>query len=516
MTIRIAKRYMLLPISETARGKKLFLREEGRVLTELTLRLSDTPDYIMPYDVRHLLGRTVELSTEPGVGFAPEFTDEPDEAGLYQEKLRPAAHFTARRGWMNDPNGLVWYEGRFHMFFQHNPVDTVWGNMHWGHAVSDDLVHWTDAGETLYPDEHGAMFSGSAVVDRDNLTGLKRNGHDPLLLYYTAAGGRDEMSGNVHSTQRLAYSTDGGRTFEKYDRVIIETITPENRDPKVVFCEEMGCYILALYLKNHEFCLFASGNLLDWKELQRVFIEEDGECPDIYPMTVEGTRFWVMTAAHDRYVVGKFEGGCFAPMFSTGRLHYGRMSYAAQTFFSAPDGRRVRFAWNRSRIPGMPFNGSMTTPHDMALKRLDGRLCLCAWPSAEFEALRGEKAEGEGCLALTGRANDIELRVPAEGRRALRLFGLELEIDGDAGRLSEPADSFRDKPAGAGDSVSMPLRREGGRLRLRVVQDVHSIEVYAGDGEATLCLEHVSDYLLNRVECEGTWIAAWPLRNIHA
>ena len=515
MKIQITKRYMLMPVSETAQNKKVFLREDGKILTELTLRLSDAPDYVMPYDVRHLLGKTVELNTKPEVAFTPEFTDEPDETGLYREKYRPAAHFTAKYGWLNDPNGLIWYEGKFHMFFQHNPVDSSWGNMHWGHTVSDDLVHWTDTDEALYPDEYGAMFSGSAVVDKDNLTGFKCGEHDPLLLYYTAAGGRDEMSRDVHSTQHLAYSTDGGKTFKKYEKTLIETITNENRDPKVIFCEELGCYIMAIYLQTREFCLFTSDNLLDWKELQRVFIEEDDECPDIYPLNLDGERYWVMTAAHDRYTIGKFEGGHFVPKFSTGKLHYGRMSYAAQTFYNAPDGRRIRFGWNRSRIPGMPFNSSMTTPHDLTLKKLDGKICLCAWPSVEFEALRGEKAEGEGCLALSGRANDIELRVPAEGKRALRLFGLDLEIDGDAGTIAKPVDRFRFMFTKIDDSVSMPLRREGGFMRLRVVQDVHSIEIYAGDGEATLCLEHVSDGLLNRVECEGAKITAWPLRNIH-
>ncbi|MBR3502852.1 MAG: glycoside hydrolase family 32 protein [Clostridia bacterium] len=509
MILHIAKRYMLLPVSETARPKTIFLREKGKPVVELRLRLSAGPGFIMPYDLRPFLGRTLEFSVEPGVDFTPVLTDAPEEDGLYREAYRPAAHFTARRGWINDPNGLIWHEGLYHLFFQHNPADTVWGNMHWGHAVSGDLVHWRETSEALWPDESGAMFSGSAVFDKDNLTGLGEKGRAPLLLFYTAAGGHGEMSRGAPFTQRLAYSTDGGETFAKCEKPVIGNIAPGNRDPKVVFCDELNRYVMVLYLEGHAFALFTSENLLDWTLLQRLTIEEDDECPDLYPLSLDGTRWWVLTAAHDRYLIGRFEGGHFVTTRRTGRLHYGRESYAAQTFFSAPDGRRVRIAWNRAPIPGMPFNGSMTTPHDMSLKRLDGELFLCAWPSPEFEALRGEKAEGKDRLMMTGRANDIELAVPASGRRALRLFGLELMIDADAGRVVCPA-------AGPdGEEASMPVRRADGVIRLRIVQDVHAVELYAGDGEATMCLSHMSDALLNRVECEGASIAAWPLRDIH-
>ena len=509
MTIAIAKRYMLLPVSETASPKTVFLREGDAIVAELRVRLSAGPDFIMPYDMRPFLGKTLTLSVEPKVDFTPAFADAPEDGGLYGEKYRPSAHFTAARGWINDPNGLIWLEGRYHLFFQHNPVDTIWGNMHWGHAVSGDLVHWTEVGEALWPDENGTMFSGSAVLDEKNLTGLGKDGRAPLLLFYTAAGGHGAMSRDVPFTQRLAYSTDGGETFVKYDRPIIENIAPGNRDPKVVYCDELGRYVLILYLTGHDFALFTSRNLLDWTMIQRLTIDGDDECPDLYPLSLEGERYWVMTAAHDRYLIGRFEGGRFVTTRAAGRLHYGRESYAAQTFFSAPDGRRVRLAWNRAVAPGMPFCGAMTTPHDMTLRRLDGKIRLCAWPSPEFEALRGEKASGRDCLPLTGRANDIELSVPAAGKRALRLFGLALTVDGDAGRLVCPA------AEPGGKETVMPLRRAEGVIRLRLIQDAHAVEIYAGDGEATMCLGHMSDGLLNRVECDGAAITAWPLRDIH-
>lgn len=514
MKVTVEKRWLMIPFCDAAQYKKLILRENGRIAVELDARIGKTADCKMPYDMGAYLGKTLECSVTPEIAFVPEWSDTPYDDTVYTEKYRPAAHFSTKRGWINDPNGLVWYEGKYHLFYQHNPVDPLWGNMHWGHAVSGDLVHWEELGDAMFPDEYGAMFSGSAMIDHENVTGLKENEHDPLLLFYTAAGGHGLMSEDKPSSQHMAYSTDGGYTFKKYG-CVIPTVTRANRDPKVVWCDEKQAWVIPIYLDGREFALYTSKDLLHWEEIQRICIEEDDECPDLYPLDCEGERFWVMTAAHDRYLVVKFEGGHFIPKYSTGRLHYGRRSYAAQTFFNAPDNRRVRFGWNQSTLPGMPFNGSMTTPHDMTLKPIGRRPMLCAWPSVEFEALRTEKAEGVSRLALTGRANDIELRIPAGGKRVLRLLGLELTVDADAMTVSKGSEGRRVFVDGKDNGVCMPVRAENGCIRLRVIQDVHSVEIYAGQGEATLCLDHLSDYSLDRVECEGASITAWALKDIH-
>ncbi len=499
MKIMIEKRYMLVPVGAEAQRKKLLLRDAaGNIHIELDARLSAAPDYLLPYDLRDYIGQEMTLTTEPEIDIQPVFADAPDDGGLYREKLRPGAHFTAPRGWINDPNGFVYYEGRYHLFYQHNPADTVWGNMHWGHAVSRDLVHWEDKGEALFQDEYGAMFSGSAVIDARNLTGLKQNEHAPLLLFYTAAGGSARMNERAPFTQRLAYSVDGGETFIKYPHAILPHIAECNRDPKIVWCDELECYVMALYLRGREFALYRSDNLLDWTEHQRLCLEDDDECPDFYPLECEGARYWVLTAAHDHYLIGRFERGLFQPVQSPGMLHAGK-SYAAQSCFGLAGGRRVRFGWNRSNIPNMPFNGSMTTPQEMTLRRVGGVMKLCAYPAAEFDALRGEKREGRGCLTLTGRANDVELTMPAEDGKAVTLFGLTIAYEG--GKLTANGEKLRVRP-------------ENGRLRLRIVQDVHAVEVYVNGGEATMLIEHRSDLFLNRVECAGADIAAWPLENI--
>lgn len=498
MQVRIEKRYMLLPVEKEVQEKRLLFRENGRICVEFKAGLSAVPDCVMPYDMREYVGKTLEMELRPDVEFTPTFVDSLEQVGLVAEKYRPLVHFSPRWGWMNDPNGLVFYEGQYHMFFQHNPVGARWGNMHWGHAVSSDLIHWEEREEILFPDENGTMFSGCAVIDEKNVTGLQSGEHAPLLLFYTAAGGFAIASEGKPFTQRLAYSVDGGNTFVKYEKCIVEHIAGHNRDPKVIYCDEWNAWLMVLYLDGREYVLLRSENLLDWTQVQRVCIPEEDECPDMYPLELDGEKWWTISGAHACYLVGKMTGEGFVPVQSPIKRHYGK-GYAAQTFYGAPDGRRIHFAWNTSHIPAVSFESSMSTPHDMSLKRIDGQLHLCAWPSAEFDALRGEKAEGMDELSLAGAANDMELTIPAQGIKEICLFGLKMMLDTEKGVLSA-------------EKEEMPVRAQDGEIRLRIVQDVHSVEVYAGSGETTMCLAYISDALMKRISCPGAQIRAWALK----
>ena len=495
MDILIEKRYMLCPVSRTARLKKLVLREGGRPVVELDLRLSADPDYVMPYDLRDYVGRTLSLSTTPAAAFSPAFSDVADDAGLYHEKYRPLNHFTAPRGWHNDPNGLVFDGTLYHMFYQHNPVEPVWNNMHWGHAVSGDLLHWQDWGEALYPDATGTMYSGSAVVDERNVSGL---GAGAMLLYYTAAGGSGVMSEGMPFTQRLAYSTDGGRSFRKYPDAMVPHIAGQNRDPKVQWCDELGQYIMALYLRGREFMLLKSGDLLHWEPLQRLCLEDDDECPDFFPLTCGGERFWVFSAAHSGYLVGVMRNGQFVPLQSARRLHAGEW-YAAQTFSGLSDDQRVRIAWNRSAIPDMPFQCAMSTPMRLTLRHGDAGLTLCAEPVKAFEALWDRPFAGLSAAEVPGRCCDFTLALPDRGAADLSLFGLDVSID-------------REKDVLTAKETVMPLN---GSKKIRVIQDVHSVEIYSERGDSTLCVGHMADALLNRVECEGAYIEGHTLKSVY-
>ena len=227
---------------------------------------------------------------------------------------RPALHFTAETGWINDPNGLVYADGVYHLYYQWNPFGTEWGNMHWGHAVSRDLITWEHRPVALMPDEFGTVYSGCGWQDHEGVAGF---GKDALLFYYTAAGGSNQWStdqGNKH-TQRLAISTDGGETLQKVGTVI-EHIKGENRDPKIFWHAESGAYIMVLYLDGTEFAIFRSADLLHWQESQRFSAERMWECPGLFALPVEdrpGEKKWVFWSADGYYRIGDFDGYAFHP-----------------------------------------------------------------------------------------------------------------------------------------------------------------------------------------------------------
>lgn len=500
MELSITKPYMKIGIGYEMTCKKIsFFHDEKQVL-EMDVRLEiRDPDAFVYLDMSRFLGMRLRVACEPDLAFRCEFVDAPDGRMLYTEKYRPAAHFSAARGWINDPNGLFYCNGLYHMFFQHNPVDRQWGNMHWGHAVSEDLVHWTQWPEALYPDELGPVFSGSAIIDSRNASGLKQGDQDPILVFYTAGGGCSSLSSGRKFTQCMAYSTDAGRTFVKYEgNPLIENIVGENRDPKVVFNPQEDLYYMALFLEGNRFALFFSSNLLDWKQTQEIILPEDAECPDLYPIPLEGRNavYWVFSGASDRYLVGTIGGGYFKQLQSVRRLHYGNSHYAAQTFSGVPaaDGRTLRIAWNRAPIPNAYFNGAMCTPAELTLRRIDGSLMLCAAPVRELETLYDDKRSYKSVVVdprgrfrceLVGKAHDLTLVLEGGSERfTVSLLGLDIFVDPGLNRLE----------CGSG---TMPLYMRDGKIALRMITDTSAVEIYADQGEAHYCAAHIADYNLN-------------------
>lgn len=471
MLITESTRYLIVPTSSSAPVSKLRLFSGERLLLDLDAHVDFAlAETVMYYDLRPFIGLDVRVGHESGKSFG--FSQSKPEP--ISEPSRPLLHFTAGQGWLNDPNGLIYYEGQYHLFFQHNPVGRGWGNMHWGHAVSNDLISWHETDIALYPDELGDMFSGSAIIDRDNLLGLKENEHDPLLLFYTAAGGGRELNAGAKFTQCLAYSTDGAKTFRKYAKnPIVPHIKGGNRDPKVIRDPDSGVYIMALYLDGDEYMLLVSDNLTDWKPLQTINLRGDNECPDFYPLTdSDGRRKWVLTGAHDCCVVGDFdpERG-FTNLSETRKFGFGA-AYAAQSFEGA-DGRRLRFSWNRfTDMPSRSFNCEMSVPCEMKL--CGGSLRIA--PARElYEAVAGRECYEN----LPAHGISREITLPC-------LLTLELSRIEEAITINLCGNLLRLDAAGGLITVNggetMPLCVSAGKVGLQIIADNYGIEIFDLDG----------------------------------
>jgi sucrose-6-phosphate hydrolase SacC (GH32 family) len=408
----------------------------------------------------------------------------------YHEIYRPQFHFTPKTGWTNDPNGLLWYQGEYHLFFQHNPFDTKWGNMTWGHAISPDLVHWRQMENALLPDQMGTMFSGSGIVDTANTAGLQKGSEKTLVVFYTAAGGTSDESKGQPYTQCMAYSNDRGRTWTKYaGNPVVSNIAPGNRDPKVVWHAPTRKWIMVMYLSTGgAFRFLSSPDLKTWTKLQDISVPDCGECPDFFEIPVEGepgeTR-WVWTCASDRYLVGTFDGLRFIPEVMTQPGHHGQNYYAVQTYSNIPGGRRIQLGWmNKAVYPGMPFNQQMSFPYELRLKRFPYTLKLCSLPAKEIELLH-EPPQTWSNLDLDPGAN------PLSGLSG-DLWDIHAEIDpGEASevgfRIRGRKVSYTVKPKekrlyNGEESVAITPPASG-HLGLRILVDRTSVEVFANDGE---------------------------------
>ncbi|MBR5520258.1 MAG: glycoside hydrolase family 32 protein, partial [Clostridia bacterium] len=387
--------------------------------------------------------------------------DTPIAPDAIADTNRPAFHFTAPLGWLNDPNGCYFDGKHYHLFYQHNPVDPNWGNMHWGHAVSSDLIHWEHRPIALFPDEMGTMFSGSAIIDHDNASGLGDGVTPPVLLYYTAAGNTSVLSKDKRFTQCMAYSTDGGNTFRKYEQnPVIAWVEAENRDPKVWPMGD-GSFVLALYLANDRYALFTSRDLLHWTQTQTIALPGDDECPDIFPL---GDR-WVLMGASGWYLTGSLKDGVFtddgAPVRRFG-FDFGKDAYAAQTFYTTDD-TRTRIAWLRwhqAGRHGQPYGSSMTLPHTLSLQEIDGVCYLCSTPIA-----LPEPKNGEDCIPQSIPARMDCTVWEGQGSVTISVCGCTLTIDG--ANVTWNGSTF---------TLPKPIQN------FTVIIDRFSLEIFGGDG----------------------------------
>lgn len=465
-------RYLNLPIKDGAPLKRVKLLMDGKLVVANNIGLADDkPDWWAPMDLGDAKGPvTLEVQDALETVLKPvtRTTKPKGMEGLYQEKLRGQFHFSPARGWTNDPNGMVYYKGEYHLFFQHNPYGWAWENMHWGHAVSKDMLHWTELPDALAPDSLGTMFSGSAVVDKDGTAGF---GKGAQVLIYTAAGDK--------FTQCLAYSTDG-RHYTKYaGNPVLPEITNGNRDPKIMWYEPTKRWIMSLYVEEggkHKIVFFSSPNLKQWKREGEV--EGFFECPDLFPLALDGDSSqtkWVLTAASSEYMVGSFDGHTFVPETPKIPGHRGKGFYAAQTFDNMPDGRRVQIGWFQTETKGMPFNQAMSLPNELNLVTTPDGPRMTWSPCREMNSLRGPASHNANSV---GSSAEYHLKFVGD---------IEFKTGGNVVIYN----ATKDEVVVNGDSVPVPL--ESSTHELTICVDRMGIEVYAGKGLVYIPVPHIFD-----------------------
>ncbi len=403
--LNLNSHYLHFPVShDEAYETRLQLVIEGEVIREMDIWLPDSdPDFWTYLDISAYEGKQAQLKTsageeKKGLSLVYQSNDRTYLTNVYQEDLRPQVHFSSIRGWNNDPNGLVYYEGEYHLFFQHNPYGFEWGNMHWGHAVSRDLVHWEQLPEALYPDKVGVAYSGSAVIDYQNTSGFQTGDKPPMVAIYTStlipSEQEEEASGSWMERQSIAYSNDRGRTWTKYEgnpvigdrRAKLGTIN--DRDPNVFWHEPTKKWVMILF-ERIGLSIFTSDNLKEW--IEESHFETFWECPELIELPVDGDSSntkWVVYGAGGYYMIGSFDGKQFTPEYGPYAYIDGDF-FAAQTYENIPeeDGRQIQIGWGVIPSPGMPFNMMMTFPTELSLRTTNDGVRLFNEPVRELELL---------------------------------------------------------------------------------------------------------------------------------
>ena len=427
LSFKVKNKYLNLPISQQEQRHRLTFQAKGVDDLSVVARLSADPEYWVFTDLTAYMGKTLTITydgPEDALAMAYQADTIRDAQKMYHERNRPQFHFTSRRGWLNDPNGCIWHDGLYHLYYQHNPFEREWENMTWGHATSPDLLHWTEQPPVLFPDTLGTMFSGSAVFDKDNTSGFGTKKNPPLVFAYTADRSDREV-------QCIAYSLDGGMTLHKYEgNPIIDSHdkwqTHDTRDPRL-FWWQGGWWVLVLNERNGH-SIYTSTNLRDWTYQSHV--NGFWECPDLFPLPVDGNPNdvrWVMLGASNTYMIGSFDGKTFTPESGKHRFSMGAI-YAAQTFNNTPDGRRIQIGWANIEHRGMPFRGQMLLPTELTLHTTKDGIRLVSKPIAEVASLLKPLYASDKALSEQEANSQLSLQSSGVGGAILHssLFTLHL------------------------------------------------------------------------------------------
>ena len=497
--LKLTGRYLLIPASfETYEKKKhiralgrknrrrMLITVDGKLIYNVVVdfaRSADQVDWWAKLDVSEHLGKTAKIfvRTDPKVARMIHTTDKPKHIlPLYDEALRPQFHFSQASGYNNDPNGLCYYDGEYHFFWQNTPTALQSTNKFWGHAISKDLLHWTELPPALRPggfgakNRHQAMaigscFSGSGNVNYNNTGGFQTGKNKTMIAVFTDTGG----------SESLAYSNDRGRTYKLYEgNPIIKN--RGGRDPKLIWYEPGKYWVIVVYAANNHFAFYKSTNLKDWETTGRL----DGyyECPEMFELPVDGdpknTR-WVVFGASGYYQIGKFDGRGFTPEHKEKYWVQRRPDfYASQCFSNTPDGRVIQVGWVPFQIPKMPFNQLFTLPVELTLRKTASGVRMFGNPIKELESLRSPGPISVADRRLTAKAPTASFKVKGQ------LFDILLTLKpGTAGRIQVRfGESGIRYEVGKSRVNGMPLALQNGLAKIRILVDRPMYEVVVGDG----------------------------------
>ena len=531
-------RYLLLPVEDAGDESRLHLLLDGKQERTLTVRLAKSKvDYHVPVDLTPYKGHTVTFNviTPQGRSSIREAKEDACWTSIAlsdtfdisnREKYRPLFHHTPSYGWMNDPNGMFYKDGVWHLYYQHNPYGSKWQNLSWGHSTSTDLINWKPEPEAIEPNGLGLVFSGSCVVDSAGTAGFGKNA---VIALYTSA--------DVSQTQSLAWSTDDGTTFNIYPGNPILTMESEARDPNMFWHAPTQQWVMLLaHALDHEMLIFTSPDLKDWT-LQSSFGKglgcQDGvwECPDLFELPVPGTgkKKWVLLCninpggpfggSATQYFTGDFDGKTFTPdtdaegKVPTKWLDYGKDNYATVSWSDAPDGRRTVIGWMSNwqyaaEAPTLQYRSANTLPREMGLfSGADGQLYLSSAPSPELLAMRAKPVTSASHMSVGNKprtfalpaANDgiceITLEIdPAKSSEVALTIGNKanesVTVTYDAAartisfdrRNSGLTDFSKDFPA----VTTAPLFTADRTVSLRIYVDRSSIELFADEGRSVI------------------------------
>lgn len=519
-------KYVLLPVEEKAENASVrVINKNNQTTRRPNVRLAvDNVDYYVPLEIKD--GQTLDIifhgdrrKTGPIKDFAcwkeMKFSNDFDTTN--REKFRPSYHHTPLYGWMNDPNGMFYKDGEWHLYYQYNPYGSLWENMTWGHSVSKDLIHWEALPLAIEADAIGTIFSGSCVVDKNNTAGF---GKDAIIAFYTSAA--------ESQTQSMAYSTDGGRTFTKYDKNPVVTFNaPDFRDPKVFWYEGTNRWIMMLAV-GQEMQIWSSANLKDWNK-ESSFGSEYGchggvwECPDMLKI---GDK-WVLICninpggpfggSATQYFVGDFDGKkftCESMPKVTKWLDYGKDHYATVSFSNAPDGRITVLAWMSNwqyanQVPTKQFRSANSIARDLGLFKDGEETYVSVTPSKEMLAVRGAKIKKPSATC--------EIIVDVKGTMELTLSnakGEQVVMNYDAQKQTFAMDRTKsgDSSFSEAFAATTVAPTHGNLKQLRIFVDNSSIEAFDADGKMAMTNLVFPNEPYNNIKVKGGKVTIYEIK----